>query len=124
MGGEEYERPSIEGPDPSLGRECIRAKKRQVMTPHLSNSTGSLKPSSMPGMWMVSRLMVMPFQPLRMAPLGELRAFLRPICLTCMRVYSRCIHFGDKQQKLKAWEDDRTGCSNKDGSNAPSGCVK
>lgn len=29
-------------------------------------------------MWMVSRLMVMPFQPRRIAPFGDPHAFLRP----------------------------------------------
>mmetsp|Transcript_74998 Transcript_74998/g.242573 ORF Transcript_74998/g.242573 Transcript_74998/m.242573 type:complete len:247 (-) Transcript_74998:11-751(-) len=48
-----------------------------------SKKTGWSKPSLMPGMWMVSREMVMPFQPRRMAPLGEPRGFLRPNCLTC-----------------------------------------
>jgi hypothetical protein len=32
---------------------------------------------SIPGMWIVSRLMEMPFQPARMAPLGLLHIFWR-----------------------------------------------
>mmetsp|Transcript_100564 Transcript_100564/g.267315 ORF Transcript_100564/g.267315 Transcript_100564/m.267315 type:complete len:205 (-) Transcript_100564:18-632(-) len=48
-----------------------------------SKSTGRSKPSLMPGMWMVSREMVMPFQPRRMAPLGEPNGFLSPSSLTC-----------------------------------------
>jgi hypothetical protein len=36
----------------------------------------------MPSMWMVSRDMVIPFHPLRMAPLGLLRALLNPNSFT------------------------------------------
>lgn len=36
----------------------------------------------MPGMWIVSLEMVMPFQPRRMAPLGEPQAFERPMLFT------------------------------------------
>ena len=36
-----------------------------------SKSTGRSKPSLTPSMWMVSRLMVIPFQPRRIAPLGD-----------------------------------------------------
>ena len=48
----------------------------------LSKNTGVLYPSSTPSMWIVSRLMVMPFHPRRMAPLGEPQAFFKPSRLT------------------------------------------
>mmetsp|Transcript_62319 Transcript_62319/g.140417 ORF Transcript_62319/g.140417 Transcript_62319/m.140417 type:complete len:202 (+) Transcript_62319:1114-1719(+) len=48
-----------------------------------SKRTGLSKPSLMPGIWMVSREIVMPFQPRRMAPLGEPKGFFRPSSLTC-----------------------------------------
>mmetsp|Transcript_122026 Transcript_122026/g.356496 ORF Transcript_122026/g.356496 Transcript_122026/m.356496 type:complete len:214 (+) Transcript_122026:1347-1988(+) len=52
----------------------------------LSKRTGRLNPSSIPGMWMVSREMVMPFHPLRMAPFGEPRGLLSPSSTICSLV--------------------------------------
>mmetsp|Transcript_47555 Transcript_47555/g.146468 ORF Transcript_47555/g.146468 Transcript_47555/m.146468 type:complete len:213 (+) Transcript_47555:1095-1733(+) len=49
----------------------------------LSKSTGLSKPSLMPGMWIVSREMVTPFQPLRIAPLGEPKGRFSPSSFTC-----------------------------------------
>jgi len=43
-----------------------------------SKKTGLSKPSLMPGMWIVSREIVMPCQPRRMAPFGEPHAFFKP----------------------------------------------
>mmetsp|Transcript_52931 Transcript_52931/g.125981 ORF Transcript_52931/g.125981 Transcript_52931/m.125981 type:complete len:219 (+) Transcript_52931:883-1539(+) len=47
-----------------------------------SNRTGFSNPSLSPLMWIVSREMVMPFQPLRIAPLGDDRPFESPIAFT------------------------------------------
>ena len=49
----------------------------------LSNSTGDLKPSSTPSMWIVSLDMVTPFQPRRIAPFGDGNGFERPNSFTC-----------------------------------------
>mmetsp|Transcript_36663 Transcript_36663/g.117609 ORF Transcript_36663/g.117609 Transcript_36663/m.117609 type:complete len:293 (-) Transcript_36663:162-1040(-) len=48
-----------------------------------SKSTGDLNPSSTPSMWIVSREIVTPFQPRRMAPFGDGKARFKPMASTC-----------------------------------------
>mmetsp|Transcript_32981 Transcript_32981/g.98195 ORF Transcript_32981/g.98195 Transcript_32981/m.98195 type:complete len:203 (+) Transcript_32981:187-795(+) len=76
----------------SSGKNVVRTRPLPTLfqpapysppTACLSKSTGRSKPSLMPGMWMVSREMVMPFQPRRIAPLGEPNGRFNPSSLTC-----------------------------------------